>query len=63
MERWRLTAYSCSGKYEASVRMSAAHMPRTLIDSGRDFWTHTQAIERATFVFLALFADCSSLLH
>ena len=31
-------------------------MPRTLIDSGRDFWTHTQAIERATFVFLALFA-------
>src|SRR5664279_2613045 len=43
-------------RYEASVGMSAANMPSSLIDSGRNVWAHARAIDRAIFAFLALFA-------
>ena len=36
--------------------MSAANMPQTSIDSGKNLWTHARAIDNVIFAFLALFA-------
>ncbi len=36
--------------------MSAANMPQSLTDSGKNLWSRTRAIDRIIFVFLSLFA-------